>query len=424
MTIATFDSLKTYCEQVARRAKVASMALLDIPTDKKNAWLQSCAEALIARSDEILKANANDLRNSELLGLTPAEIDRLTLTASRISAMASGLQKVATLPDPIGECIEKTIGSHGIAISKVRVPLGVIFFIYESRPNVTIDAAAICVKSGNAVVLRGGKEASQSSQVLVEILREQCEPYGIPADAVQLIETSDREVIDHLLKMPSYIDLVIPRGGKGLIKRVSEQAQMPVLKHYDGNCHVYVDRDADLEMAVEIIVNSKCQRMGVCNACESLLVHRDIASRLFDSLVPRLQTYAVEIRGDKFVCDLIPMAVPASEEDWSQEYLGPVLSVKVVESVDEAIVHINQYGSHHTDAIVTSIEATAEKFLRLVDSSAVMWNASTRFNDGGEFGMGAEIGISTDKFHARGPCGLQELTTYKYLVRGSGQVRS
>jgi len=303
------------------------------------------------------------------------------------------------------------------------VPLGVVFFIYESRPNVTADAAGICVKSGNAVILRGGKEAIHSSRAIVQVLSATAARCGVPEDAVQLVQTTDREAVGHFLAMDQWIDVTIPRGGEGLIRRVTQEARMPVIKHYDGNCHVYVDQSADIEMAASIVENAKCQRMGVCNACESLLVHQQVAATVLPAIAERLRKHQVEMRTDVRAGQILPDALPATEQDWSTEYLGPTISIAVVDSVDQAIEHINRYGSHHTDAIVTRDLAAAERFTTQVDSAAVMVNASTRFNDGGMFGLGAEIGISTDKFHARGPCGLRELTTYKYIVRGDGQIR-
>jgi glutamate-5-semialdehyde dehydrogenase len=355
--------------------------------------------------------------------LTDAQIDRLRLTPARIESMAAGLEQIAALPEPIGELIRSTLRPNGLRIDKVRVPLGVVFFIYESRPNVTADAAAICVKSGNAVILRGGKEAMHSSQAIVEVLAEAAQLVGLPADAAQLVTTTDRDAISKFLAMPEYIDLAIPRGGEGLIRRVAAEAQMPVIKHFTGNCHVYVDASADLDMAEQILVNSKCQRMGVCNAAESLVVHADVAGEFLPAAGRALARHGVEIRGDERTCELVPEAKPASDEDYATEFLGPIISARVVGSLDEAIDHINRYGSGHTDAIVTGDLSASRAFAARVDSSAVMINASTRFNDGGEFGLGAEIGISTDKFHARGPCGIEELTSYKYVVHGVGQVR-
>ena len=327
------------------------------------------------------------------------------------------------LPDPIGQTIEGSVRPNGLEINKVIVPLGVVFFIYESRPNVTADAAAICLKSGNAVILRGGKEAAHSSRAIVDILMKVATAVGIPQNAVQLVSTTDRTAVGHFLAQDDYIDVAIPRGGEGLIRRVSAEATMPVIKHFDGNCHVYIDQEACLDMATQIVVNSKCQRMGVCNACESLVVHRDIAADAIPQVVGALVEQGITIHGDELTCQLIESAVPATEDDFGTEYLGPGISVKVVNDVDSAIEHINRYSSHHTEAIVTSNIVTARRFVAAIDSSAVMINASTRFNDGGEFGLGAEIGISTDKFHARGPCGLEELTSYKYIVTGNGQIR-
>jgi glutamate-5-semialdehyde dehydrogenase len=330
---------------------------------------------------------------------------------------------VAALPDPVGEVIESSVRPNGLQILKTRVPLGVVFFIYESRPNVTADAAAICLKSGNAVILRSGKEAANSSRAIVEILIETAIEHGLPADAIHLVETADRAAVGHFLSLPALIDVAIPRGGESLIRRVAEEARMPVIKHFTGNCHVYVDRSADLAMAERITVNAKCQRMGVCNACESLLVHREVAAAFLPKVAAALAQYGVEIRGCEATCRLVPTATPATNDDFAAEFLGPVISVKVVDSLDAAIAHIGRFGSQHTDAIVTRDLAAARAFTARVDSAAVMVNASTRFNDGYEFGLGAEIGISTDKFHARGPCGLKELTTYKYVVFGEGQIR-
>ena len=372
---------------------------------------------------QIEQGNARDLAAAPGYGLSDAQIDRLRLTPKRIEEIAAGLEQIAELPDPIGEIIRTTERPNGLRIDKVRVPLGVVFFIYESRPNVTADAAAICVKSGNAVILRGGKEAMHSSRAIVDFLAEAAEEVGMPADAVQLVNTTDRAAVGKFLAMPQFIDLAIPRGGEGLIRRVAAEAQMPVIKHFTGNCHVYVDAAADLDMAREIVINSKCQRMGVCNAAESLVVHADVAGEFLPLIGKLLVQHGVEIRGDEQTCELVPGAKPASDEDYATEYLGPIISCRVVGSVDEAIEHINRFGSKHTDAIVTGDAAAAREFTARVDSSAVMVNASTRFNDGGEFGLGAEIGISTDKFHARGPCGLEELTSYKYVVHGTGQIR-
>ncbi|QDV54964.1 glutamate-5-semialdehyde dehydrogenase [Rosistilla oblonga] len=424
MTTAETPSLKSYCLDVAERAHRASRQLSTLSTEVKNRWLLQSADALLQHEAEIQKTNTLDLQAAAGFGLTDAEVDRLRLTSDRIAAIAKGLREIAALPDPIGQVIEGFRRPNGLQIIKRRVPLGVVFFIYESRPNVTADAAAICVKSGNAVILRGGKEAAHSSAAIVEILNKTAAEVGLPADAVQLVSTADRDAVGHFLGMHELIDVTIPRGGESLIRRVASEATMPVIKHYDGNCHVYVDRDANLDQAVEIAVNSKCHRMGVCNACESLLVHRDVADTFLPQIAAALAQHDVEIVGDPQTCQRVPAASAATEADWSTEYLGPKISVRVVDDLESAIEHINRYGSHHTDAIVTKDLAASERFTDAIDSAAVMVNASTRFNDGGEFGLGAEIGISTDKFHARGPCGLTELTSYKYVVNGQGQVRS
>ncbi len=403
--------------------KRASIELATASRQTKNQWLRRSAQLLREHEDRITEANERDLAAAPAYGLTEAQIDRLRLSRKRVEEIAVGLEKIADLPDPIGEIIRTTNRPNGLRIDKVRVPLGVVFFIYESRPNVTADAAAICVKSGNAVILRGGKEAVHSSQAIVEVLHDAADEVGLSPDAVQLVSTTDRTAVGKFLGMPQYIDLAIPRGGEGLIRRVAAEAKMPVIKHFTGNCHVYIDSAADLAMARQIVLNSKCQRMGVCNAAESLVVHADVAGEFLPIIGGELRKRGVEIRGDERTCELVPQAKPASETDYAAEFLGPVISARVVGSVDEAIEHINRYGSKHTDAIVTSDETAAQQFAARVDSSAVMINASTRFNDGGQFGLGAEIGISTDKFHARGPCGLEELTSYKYVVHGNGQIR-
>lgn len=408
---------------MARRARAASYQLASLDAEKKIRWLLQSATRLVDLTDSIIGANARDLEAAEANGLSDAMIDRLRLDENRIDSIATGLTEIAALSDPVGEVIEGFTRPGGLRIEKKRVPIGVVFFIYESRPNVTADAAAICIKSGNAVILRGGKEAIHSSQAIVDVLSESAGDCGIPAHAIQLVHTTDRAAVGHFLGMSDLIDVTIPRGGESLIRRVASEATMPVIKHYDGNCHVYVDQSADVEMAAKVVENAKCQRMGVCNACESLLVHKDIAERALPVIAERLRKKGIEMRGDDRVTALVSDALPATEEDWSTEYLGPTISIAIVDSLDAAAEHINRYGSHHTDAIVTSQIRSADRFTTLVDSSAVMVNASTRFNDGGVFGLGAEIGISTDKFHARGPCGVRELTTYKYIVRGDGHVR-
>jgi glutamate-5-semialdehyde dehydrogenase len=423
MTTIQANNLYQYCLEVAQRAQRAAEELVQVSGAKKSQWLHRCAQLLRERSTALAEANRTDIAKAPDYGLSDAATDRLRLTPERIAATAKALEEVALMSEPIGEIISSSIRPNGLEVQKVRVPLGVIFFIYESRPHVTADAASLCVKAGNAVILRGGKEALHSNLAIVEILAAAAAEAELPAHAVQLLETTDRQAVGHLLHMPQYINLCIPRGGESLIRRVSEEAQMPVIKHFTGNCHVYLDKSADPEMAEKIVVNAKCQRMGVCNAAESLLVHAGAAQELLPRVGKALLDRGIELRGDETTRRLLPQAEPATEDDFRMEYLGPVISVKVVDSLDEAIEHITRYGSQHTDAIVTRDLDAARRFAARVDSSAVMINASTRFNDGGEFGLGAEIGISTDKFHARGPCGINELTSYKYVVYGNGQVR-
>ena len=422
-TTAADSDLALYCRTVAETARKASSLLARLDTSVKNRWLEASADALVEAADEIIEANGKDIEAAPGYGLSDAAVDRLRLDQQRIATIATALREIAMLPDPVGEIIEGFTRPGGLQIQKTRVPLGVVFFIYESRPNVTADAAAICVKSGNAVILRGGKEAMHSSRAIVDVLTRCGDQQGIPAGSVQLVTTTDRAAVGHFLTMDEFIDVTIPRGGEGLIRRVASEAKMPVIKHFDGNCHVYVDETADVEMAAKIVENAKCQRMGVCNACESLLVHRAIASQALPKIALALRKHGIEMRADDRASQWIEDALPATDKDWSTEYLGPVISIAVVDSLEAAADHINRFGSHHTDAIVTSSLRAADAFTNMVDSSAVMVNASTRFNDGGVFGLGAEIGISTDKFHARGPCGLRELTTHKYIVRGDGQIR-
>ena len=417
------SSLAAHCRAVAERARRAAIELTGIPGNRRAAALVAAAGRIRAEAAAILEANARDVAAAPGYGLTPAATDRLTLDPARIEALAAGVAAVAGLPDPVGEILEQTTRPNGLVSRKVRVPLGVVFFIYESRPNVTADAAAVAVASGNAIILRGGKEAAHSSGRIVACVRAALAEAGLPEDCVQLVDVADREAVGEFLKLDDLIDIAIPRGGAGLIRRVCAEARMPVLKHFSGNCHVYVDRAADLAMAESITVNAKCQRMGVCNAAESLLVHRDVAEAFLPVVAAKLAAQGVEIVGDAATRRLVPTAGPATEADWGTEYLGPKISVAVVESLDAAIEHINKHGSRHTDAIVTADATAAERFATRVDTAVVMVNASTRFNDGGELGLGAEIGISTDKLHARGPCGIKELTTYKYVVTGSGQVR-
>ena len=415
--------LTAYCDDLGRRARQASRQLATVPGERKNRGLLLAAAALESRAPEILAANEKDLAAAPGYGLNAAATDRLRLTTDRLRAMAAGLREIVALPDPIGRVLDSSVRPNGLQVHKVSVPLGVIFFIYESRPNVTVDAAGLCVKSGNAIILRGGKEALHSNTALHAVLHAALREAGLPGDAVQLVNTTDRAVVGQLLQMNQHIDLAIPRGGEGLIRRVAAEAKMPVLKHYMGNCHVYVDRAADLDMAQKILVNAKTQRTGVCNAAESLLVHADVAETFLPRAAAALQAKGVEIRGCPTTCRLVPTAKPATDTDHAAEFLDLVISAKVVDSLEEAVDHIARYGSQHTEAIVTTDLRAAQRFVAAVDSSAVMVNASTRFNDGYEFGLGAEIGISTDKFHARGPCGLQELCSYKYIVYGDGQVR-
>jgi glutamate-5-semialdehyde dehydrogenase len=417
------DNIQQYCLDIARRAKHAAAALALVTGRQKQLWLAGCARLLIERTAALCDANEKDIAAAPSFGLSAAAIDRLRLTPQRIADIANALGSVASLPEPVGEIISSSIRPSGLEVQKVRVPLGVIFFIYESRPNVTADAAALCVKAGNAVILRGGKEAIHSNTAIAAILAEAAAPAGLPADAVQMIATTDRAAVGSLLAMPEYIDLCIPRGGESLIRRVSAEAKMPVIKHFTGNCHVYLDASADPAMAEQIVVNAKCQRMGVCNAAESLVVHSAAAAVLLPQVGRALLQRGVEIRGDERTRQLLAAAKPATAEDYAAEYLGPIISCKVVDSLDEAIAHINRYSSQHTEAIVTCDLANARRFAAGIDSAAVMINASTRLNDGGEFGLGAEIGISTDKFHARGPCGVNELTSYKYVAYGNGQLR-
>jgi glutamate-5-semialdehyde dehydrogenase len=375
------------------------------------------------RADEILHANSQDLDLAPQFGLSSAQIDRLRLTPEGLHVAAAGLGEIAALPDPVGRVLDSSIRPNGLHIHKVGVPLGVILFIYESRPGVTVDASGLCVKSGNAVILRGGKEAAHSNAALHQLLQECLGASGLPLDAVQFVATSDRAAVDHLLHLDAYIDVAIPRGGEGLIRRVADEARMPVIKHYRGNCHVYVDAAADLAMAERILINAKCQRPGVCNAAESLLVHEAVADTFLPRAAAALSERGVELRGCPATRRLVPEAAPATEEDFAAEYLDLKLSVKVVVGLEAAIEHITRYGSQHTECIVTNDLAAARRFTAAVDAAAVMVNASTRFHDGYEFGLGAEIGISTDKLHARGPCGLVELCSYKYIVHGDGQVR-
>jgi glutamate-5-semialdehyde dehydrogenase len=413
---------------IGARARAASRELAKLSAAQKSAILHAIADELVSATNSLLKANAEDLSKAEQNGLTKAAVDRLRLTPERIAAMAEGVRQVADLADPVGEILREWTRPNGIQITKIRTPIGVIGIIYESRPNVTSDAAVLCLKTGNAVILRGGSEAISSNLAIASALQAGGAKAGLPDGSVQLVPTTDREAVKIMAQMDEFMDVIIPRGGHSLIEAVVTHARMPVIKHYDGVCHLYVDKEADTGMALDIAVNAKCQRPGVCNAIETLLVHRDIAEAFFAKALPALKKFPVEFRADPEAFRLLaahnyqPLR-EADESSWRTEYLDLILSVRVVESLDMAVAHINAFGSHHSDAIVTADPAAAEKFLGEVDSATVYWNASTRFTDGGEFGFGAEIGISTDKLHARGPMGLEELTSYKYLIRGSGQIR-
>ncbi len=412
-------------EQLARRAKAASVELARLPTAVKNRALLKMASSLQSGRREILAANARDLASARAAGISGALLDRLLLNEQRIAEMAAGLREVARLPDPVGKVIHRWRRPNGLRIAKVRVPIGVVAVIYEARPNVTADCAGLCVKAGNSVILRGGSEAIHSNRAIHRRLQRGAVEAGLPRWAVALVETTDRRAVEILLGMVGWVDLVIPRGGEGLIRQVVAKAKVPVIKQYKGICHTFVDEGADLRMAEEICYNAKVQRPGVCNAMETLLVHRKEAPRFLPGMARRYRQAGVELRGDaatRRILRALPVR-PATAEDWATEYLALILSVKVVNSLEEAIAHIQRYGSGHSDAIVTRSKGRAEEFLRKVDSACVYVNASTRFTDGGQFGLGAEIGVSTDKLHARGPMGLEELTSYKYAVVGRGQIR-
>jgi glutamate-5-semialdehyde dehydrogenase len=405
------------------RARAAAAGLRTAATAAKNTALAEAARLIRADAASILAANEKDIAAARAAGMTAALQDRLLLSDARIEAMARGLDDIAALPDPVGAEIERWTRPNGLVISRVRVPIGIIGVIYEARPNVTADAGALCIKSGNVVVLRGGSDSFHSSRAIVERLRMALASAGLPADCVQLVPTTDRAAVGEMLKAQDWLDLIVPRGGRSLIDRVTAESRVPVLRHYDGICHVYVDRDADLAMACEVVANAKMRRVSVCGAAETLLVDRAALDSHLMPVLERLHALGCEVRGDEEVRKRDPKAVPATEKDWRTEYLAPVIAVATVDGVDGAIAHIARYGSQHTESIVTANDATAQRFLDQVDSAIVMHNASTQFADGGEFGLGAEIGISTNRMHARGPVGLVELTTYKNIVRGQGTVR-
>jgi len=417
------QSLQQYMQQLGEQARAASEVLVNAEPAQKNQALQAIADALLSQKDAIRQANNRDLEQGRQAGLDAAMLDRLELNDERIDGMVEGLRQVISLPDPVGEISEMDFRPSGIQVGKMRVPLGVIGIIYESRPNVTIDAASLCLKSGNATILRGGKEALHSNQAIADCIQAGLKATGLPEQAVQVINTVDRAAVGLLLTMNRYVDVIIPRGGKGLIERVSREATIPVIKHLDGICHVYIDDQADITKAYDVALNSKTHRYGVCNAMETLLVAKAIAPQVLPKLLTAYRASGVELRGCAETLKLDADMLAASELDWDTEYLAPVLSIRLVDDMQQAIDHINRHGSHHTDSIVTENYTRARQFLRKVDSSSVMINASTRFADGFEYGLGAEIGISTDKIHARGPVGLKGLTSQKYIVFGDGHIR-
>ncbi|CAH1386205.1 glutamate-5-semialdehyde dehydrogenase [Candidatus Nitrotoga sp. M5] len=418
------DDIKTYMQQVGHEARAASRIMAQTGTAAKNCALEKIAAAILSSTAQLVTANAKDTAAAHVNGLDAASIDRLTLTEKTVLSMAEGLLQIAALPDLIGEISDLKYRPSGIQVGKMRVPLGVIGIIYESRPNVTADAAGLCLKSGNAAILRGGSEAIHSNQAIAACVQQGLREAGLPENVVQVINTTDRAAVGELITMQEYVDVIVPRGGKSLIARISKDARVPVIKHLDGVCHVYIDDEADLDKAFRIADNSKTQRYGVCNAMETLLVAASVAAQVLPQLCKTYIGKGVELRGDEAACKLVAQMAIATEEDWRTEYLAPILSVRVVAGLDDAIAHINNYGSQHTDSIVTENYTKAMRFLREVDSSSVMVNASTRFADGFEYGLGAEIGISTDKIHARGPVGLEGLTSQKFVVMGSGQIRS
>lgn len=420
---STSADINAYMLDIGSRARSASFEIARATTGAKNQALLAIAEAIRSRTEELLTANRQDLQAGEARGLAPALMDRLELTPDRIDSMVAGLHQVAALDDPVGEITGLKYRPSGIQVGKMRVPIGVIGIIYESRPNVTCDAASLCLKSGNASILRGGSEAIGSNRAIADCIATGLETAGLNPDIVQVVNTTDREAVGKLITMPEYVDVIVPRGGKSLIERISRDARVPVIKHLDGNCHLYIDESADLEKAIRVTVNAKTQRYGTCCTLESLLVSSKVSARVLPDLGKIFQEHNVELRGCDRTREILATIKVATEEDWSMEYLAPVLSVKIVDDVDEAIAHINHYSSQHTEAIITEDYSRAQKFLREVDSSSVMVNASTRFADGFEYGLGAEIGISTDKLHARGPVGLEGLTSQKFIVLGDGHIR-
>jgi glutamate-5-semialdehyde dehydrogenase len=417
------SDIKNYMQSVGRDARMASRLMARAETADKNKALIAMAEAIGRNQQQLLAANEKDIAQAQENGLEAAMIDRLALSQKGIANMAEGLLQIAALADPVGEISGLSYRPSGIQVGKMRVPLGVIGIIYEARPNVTADAAGLCLKAGNAAILRGGSEAIHSNQAIAQCVREGLAAAGLPESAVQVIETTDRAAVGELITMQDYVDVIVPRGGKGLIERIASEARVPVIKHLDGVCHVYIDDQADFDKAVRIADNAKTQRYGTCNTMETLLVHTAIAAKILPVLGKIYLDKGVELRGDEAARQIIAPMNPATEEDWSTEYLAPILSIRIVDDLDQAVEHINRYGSQHTDAIVTENYTRARRFLREVDSSSVMVNTTTRFADGFEYGLGAEIGISTDKIHARGPVGLEGLTSQKYIVLGDGQIR-
>lgn len=417
-------SIEETIQQLAKQTKNASREVASLSTEIKNRVLLEMADALLGQKEYIQSENEKDLSAGREKGLSAAMLDRLTLSDKVIDGMVQGLREIAALPDPVGEIDDMNKRPSGITVGRMRIPLGVIGMIYESRPNVTVDAAALCLKAGNAVILRGGSEAINSNLALAKILRDVLSEAGVSGDAIQVIPVTDREAINVLLQLEEEVDLIIPRGGEGLIRFVAQNSRIPVLKHYKGVCHVFVDQDADIEMALNIVHNSKVQRPGVCNSLETLLVHKDIAENFLPKVAAKLNEAGVELRCCPLTKSFLPNAKEAVDSDWGMEFLDLILAVKVVEDIDGAMAHIVDYGSQHTESIVTSNYANAQRFIREVDSSSVMVNAATRFSDGGQYGLGAEIGISTTKLHAYGPMGLKELTTKKFIVYGDGQVRA
>ena len=418
------DNVDAYMRDVGRRARVASRTLARAGTRTKNQALEATAQAILDSRDALQTANREDLEQARDRGIASALLDRLELTPARVASMAEGLREIAALPDPIGEVSGLRYRPSGIQVGRMRVPLGVIGIVYESRPNVTADAAGLCLKAGNATILRGGSEAIRSNLAIADCIAQGLDRAGLPVDAVQVVETTDRAAVGALIRMDEYVDVIVPRGGKNLIERISREATIPIIKHLDGVCHVYIDDRADLDKGEDIAFNAKAQRFGTCNTMETLLVARGVAGEVLPSLAGRFAEARVELRGCAETRAIVPACRPASEEDWGTEYLAPILSVRVVSGLDEAMGHIREHGSQHTDAIVTEDQSRAWRFLAEVDSSSVMVNASTRFADGFEYGLGAEIGISTDKLHARGPVGLEGLTSQKFIVLGDGHVRT